>query len=103
MNLGLVKMRLSFLFVEKEEKELFLKMATRQKKVYEVEITETLKKRILVEAEDADEAWELAWDLHTAQVVELDAGKDDFEAECEVLGEKERDGTVYNRADLEGC
>lgn len=81
-------------------------MATNQKKVYEVEITETLKKRILVEAEDAEEAWELAWDLHTMQAVELDPGKDDFRAECEVLGEKtaeEAEGaeeTVYTSEDL---
>lgn len=76
--------------------------ATKQKKVYEVEITETLKKKILVEAEDAEEAWELAWDLHTMQVVELDAGRDDFRAECEVLGEKssEEEGVVYRAEDL---
>lgn len=79
-------------------------MNNKKTSVYEVEITETLKKRILVEAEDAEEAWELAWDLHTMQAVELDAGKDDFRAECEVLGERaeEEGDRIYRKEDLEG-
>lgn len=57
------------------------------KKQFVVEVTETIVKKVIIEAEDSDQAWDTAWDLYNHSFIYPDAGKDYLDTNIEVHGE----------------
>lgn len=57
------------------------------KRQFVVEVKETVRKKVIVEAEDQDDAWDIAWDLYNHGIVCPDTGKDDLDTHIEVCGE----------------